>query len=369
MPLSVKVISTTDAFADLKDEWNKLLNSSEATVFQSWEWQWSWWQNFKRGRRLFILLVYDDELIGIAPFCKSFSFLELPMVVVSFLGGVITDYNDFISKSEREREVVEAIFAYLKTLKDWEVLDLNEIRENSPHLKAIREILQKTGSFEKQELIKEVAYRLLLPSNWEDLMVSFSKKFQWNLNYCTRRLLKNYQVKVIRVENEDEIEPAILKFFELHNQRWLKKKIPTLLFSKKYQNFHRQVSLEFFKAGRLALYFLYLNNEPVATLYGFEFKGVFYYYLSGFNPDWASLSVSTVLTGFVIKDAIKNGFQIFDFLRGEEQHKLRWGCALQKNLCLLVAKKKKTANLIARLIAYESLLLKKTKGSLKERIS
>ncbi len=369
MPVSVKVISTTDAFADLKDEWNKLLNSSEATVFQSWEWQWVWWQNFKQGKRLFILLVLDDdELIGIAPLVKSFSLLELPLTVVSFLGGMITDYNDFISKRGHEERVVEAVFSYLKNQDGWEALDLNEISESSPNLRILKKVIQQVGDFEKRELAQDMAYRLFLPSDWDNLLPLLSKKFRWNINYYTRRLFRDYRVKIVRVDDEDEVKRAMDEFFKLHRKRWFEKKIPTLLLSKKYQNFHHQISQEFFQVGKLGLYLLHLNGKAVAALYGFEYGNVFYYYLGGFDPDWAHLSVSNVLTSLVVKETIKRGFKVFDFLRGEEEYKLKWGSSPSQNWRILVAKKRGTANLIVKLIAHESLLIKKVKAGLKFKI-
>jgi len=47
--------------------------------------------------------------------------------------------------------------------------------------------------------------------------------------------------------------------------------------------------------------------------------------LSGFDPKFASISPGTLLIGHAIEQAMADGSQAFDFLRGVERYKYLWG--------------------------------------------
>jgi CelD/BcsL family acetyltransferase involved in cellulose biosynthesis len=50
-----------------------------------------------------------------------------------------------------------------------------------------------------------------------------------------------------------------------------------------------------------------------------------YDYITGFDPDLAALGLGTVLIGCAIQTAAEEGAREFDFLRGREDYKYRWG--------------------------------------------
>lgn len=56
------------------------------------------------------------------------------------------------------------------------------------------------------------------------------------------------------------------------------------------QSFHRESGATLLRQGKLRLYVLRIDSEPVAALYGFLHQRTFYYYLGGFNPSWALLA-------------------------------------------------------------------------------
>ena len=67
------------------------------------------------------------------------------------------------------------------------------------------------------------------------------------------------------------------------------------------------------------------SGRPVAILYGFRWRDTFAYYQTGWDPELAELSLGTVLVQESIKYAAADGARIFDFLRGAEAYKYRFG--------------------------------------------
>ena len=50
-----------------------------------------------------------------------------------------------------------------------------------------------------------------------------------------------------------------------------------------------------------------------------------HYYLSGYDPDLEKLSIGNILVAHAIEQAVRDGATTFDFLRGAEEYKYRWG--------------------------------------------
>jgi CelD/BcsL family acetyltransferase involved in cellulose biosynthesis len=72
---------------------------------------------------------------------------------------------------------------------------------------------------------------------------------------------------------------------------------------------------------------MWLDDAPVAAMYGFEYNKVFYFYQSGFDSAYATHSVGLVMAGLAIKSAIERGVREFDFLHGNETYKYLWASA------------------------------------------
>jgi CelD/BcsL family acetyltransferase involved in cellulose biosynthesis len=75
----------------------------------------------------------------------------------------------------------------------------------------------------------------------------------------------------------------------------------------------------------LRLYALLINDRILAVYYGFLSKGRAYYYLSGFEPEFEKYSLGTLIVGHGIEETIREGANEFDFLRGQEAYKYKWG--------------------------------------------
>jgi CelD/BcsL family acetyltransferase involved in cellulose biosynthesis len=67
-----------------------------------------------------------------------------------------------------------------------------------------------------------------------------------------------------------------------------------------------------------------LDGKPVAAIYGFLYRRMFYFYQAGFDPDYARLSLGLVAQGLAIQAAMEEGAEGYDFLHGDERYKSLW---------------------------------------------
>src|SRR5690348_11043672 len=113
-PLTARVVTSTEGLDALGPAWSALHDVTGASVFQSWEWQRSWWKHFgepdPRRRLLVVVLEADGQVRAIAPF-----FVEevpvlpgFPLRRLSFIGSGLTDYLDvLVSDGDEESSCAE----------------------------------------------------------------------------------------------------------------------------------------------------------------------------------------------------------------------------------------------------------------------
>jgi CelD/BcsL family acetyltransferase involved in cellulose biosynthesis len=76
----------------------------------------------------------------------------------------------------------------------------------------------------------------------------------------------------------------------------------------------------------IRLFFLEVDGEKVASTLCFDWEGSRLLYNSGFNRDFSEYSVGLLLKVICLRDAIDQGKEYFDFLRGPERYKYQLGC-------------------------------------------
>lgn len=68
-----------------------------------------------------------------------------------------------------------------------------------------------------------------------------------------------------------------------------------------------------------------IEDRTVGVLYGFLFGSVFCYFQSGWDPNFSSMSMGSVLVDEAIRRSAEAGCEVFDMLRGPEPYKYRFG--------------------------------------------
>jgi CelD/BcsL family acetyltransferase involved in cellulose biosynthesis len=125
--------------------------------------------------------------------------------------------------------------------------------------------------------------------------------------------------------DEKNFEEALESLFRLHEARWLERGSPGVLADPKLKTFHLEVAGGFLKRGWLRLTSLLLDGCTAGVLYRFEMNGVVFSYQIGFDPKLKRMSPGAILIAHAIREAISRGLKEFDFLRGSESYKYRWG--------------------------------------------
>ena len=338
--LNIKAVTQLDEFSALEDEWKALMrNSNSDNVFLTWEWISTWWECFSTGRQLWILTVrriHDGKLLGLAPlniqrvsYKNIFSYCEL-----SFMENQLAapDHLDIISRAGSEEDVAAAFVSYIfENRSMWDAIRLDNIASGSFFLHLI---LQKKNS--PTMIFYQPCPYIPLTETWENYLSGLSKNARHNILRYGNRLRKEYpdQVNCWRVEKKDALLNMTDIFFSLHLDRKSEQQQESTLKEQQLLVFIRKVVQKFNENGWLHFYMLTVQEEPIAAILCFYYKGLFSFYQQGHHPAWAVYSPGRQITAHAVQQAILNGAREFDFLRGDESFKYTWTNKTHKDICL-----------------------------------
>lgn len=166
---------------------------------------------------------------------------------------------------------------------------------------------------------------LELPPTWEEYLKLLGKNMREQIKRYPKRLEKEFAVEYSLAQTEAEVEVALTDLFRLHGARWRARGQTGVLATPKRQKFHRAVCHAFLKKDWLRLWTLRCNGEAVCVLLNYFYNGKYYFFIGGFNPEYSRWSVGVCLFSKVFQRAIEEGTTEFDFLKGEEEYKYRYG--------------------------------------------
>jgi CelD/BcsL family acetyltransferase involved in cellulose biosynthesis len=324
MALSTNACQDVRGFSELAGEWDDLLHRSAAdTVFLTREFQRVWWRYLGVGDLHIVTFRDDGALIGVAPL-----FLDTDSAgqrVLATVGGVeVADYLDLIAVRGREEQVCAALLDYLTwpEASDWDVLDLNNVPQDSPTL-ALLPALAEARGWSASVAPEDVCPVVQLPDSWDEYLQMLDKKHRHELRRKMRRAEAHERLRWYIVGPEQELNTEVEAFLDLmaasapDKERFL---------TPRMRSFFRELAHVMYDAGWLQLVFLEVEGQRAAAYFNFIYDNRVLVYNSGL--DWQAfphLSTGIVLAGYAIRHAIEHGRAAFDFMQGDERYKYHLG--------------------------------------------
>lgn len=324
--LEVEAVTTTEALERLGTGWEALwARCPDATPFQSPAWLLPWWRAFGEGDLLALALRHQGELVGFAPL-YVYRHPERRERSVRLLGTGNTDYLDVLLAPGFEAEGMRVLFDELgRRAERWDVCDFQQLRAASPLLTA-----PAPEGWSDDVAGQDLCPVLELSALDEDGVAGIPESRCKKLDYYRRRAGRAGTVHVEAVR-DDNLEVLFDALMRLHGARWAACDAPGVLAGEAVQQFHMEVVRGLYDAGLLRLYALTLDGHIVAVYYGLLHRRRAYYYLSGFDPEYDRLSPGHLVVQHAIREAAREGAGAFDFLRGQERYKYRWGAQDRTN--------------------------------------
>lgn len=326
---NIERLSSPEQLRGLEDEWDALLEGlPQCALFLSWAWLSAWWDNFHNGNELWLLTARDGEgkLAGLAPLmCSRHKGGIMTLRRLSFLGAGIANpaYLDFPAREQEDESLATAFLQYLYAhAKQWDILDLQALREGSP-LRA--QILAARGGWLEREPTR--CPFVSLPSSWETFQDKYmNRKLRKTIRYYERRLEKDFPGKVIirSPATAAELDRALDFLIEARRSMPDQAEAANSFANEDYCRFSRDIAHKAFRHGFLRFYQLVVDDRIIAVQHCFNFKGIFYGYQTAYDPDWGKYSPGQQLLVHVFREAVREKANEVDMSPGESDYKARW---------------------------------------------
>jgi CelD/BcsL family acetyltransferase involved in cellulose biosynthesis len=284
----------------------------------------TWWRCL--GNDDLVVIAFRNEvgqLVGLAPLYGSIN--AAGQRELSFVGCVdISDYLDLLIDQEHVETVHQALLDCLESDGGlaWDKLYLCSLPQHSVTHTQLADAARARGwqvTVEQQEVCPVIT----LPGSWEEYLAGIDKKQRHEIRRKIRKIERETDTRWYVIDSEEGLAEAMDTFIRLHQQSTQDKED---FWSDDLIWFFKTVSAEIARAGWLKLFFIEVNGIDAAAMLCFDYNNEFLLYNSGYDPaQFANLSPGNVLTSYTIQEAIRLGRTRYDFLRGDEIYKFRFG--------------------------------------------
>jgi len=314
---------------DLASEWNALLEKTATHVpFMRYEYLQLWWETRGGGEwpdaeLALVTAQQNGRLVGAAPLFYTPNWQDRPALLL--VGSIeISDYLDLLVQPDDLPEFLQALLPFLQQadLPEWKALDLYNILDDSPSMTALCQAADCLGWTCRTEKLQHSPY-IPLPGDWEAYLAGIDKKQRHEIRRKLRRAENSpLPVAWYIVSNHEGLDGHITDFMDLMRMDPDKARFltpPMEAHMRKTARFAAEVD-------SLNLAFLEIGGVKAAGYLSFDFLNRLWVYNSGINwQDYSDYSPGWVLLAHLLRWSNEQGREAFDFMRGDEQYKYRFG--------------------------------------------
>lgn len=314
-------------FSELNaQEWNDLLKESVSdTPFLRHEYQRGWWEHrgggeWQNAQLILISAREDGKLIGIAPlFIAEYEGKNALLLIGSI---EISDYLDVIVRMNDHSRFITGLLDFLASsfADNWSSLDWYNLPDSSPTLAAFKAESESRGWTHLEEMYRPTP-RIALNGDFEEYLSRVEKKQRHEIRRKMRRAIESERGVRWFISDMADPEAEIDAFLKLMEQD--QGKASFLRDSMRAQM--RDVIRTAHENGWLWLAFLEADGQRIAAALNFDYENKLWGYNAGVNRDFMDLSPGWVLLGLILQWCCENGRYEFDFMRGDEDYKYRFG--------------------------------------------
>jgi CelD/BcsL family acetyltransferase involved in cellulose biosynthesis len=337
----VQFLASARDFAEVAPEWNRLHEQCiTASVFNSWIWQYQWWQAYGADQPLRLLVALEGgEAVGVlALYIQTVEVMGVPVRLLRLVGsGGDTHPDDLgpVLAPEREDEIARKLAEAALCIGEVDVIVLSDIDPRSRFPAAVEKAAAEFGCDSVATPCERIAY-VDLPGTWPKYLDSLNSDHRRLIRKARSKAAAAHQVRFFVWDDAAGIDQAVDRLVELHRARWDASGGSDSFSSAQYIDFHRRIIKACFARGWLRLYCLELDGEISAITYCYRFRNRVYLMQAGFDPAKAKATPGRALLGFALEHAIGEGNVVFDFLRGEHRYKDQLATGHRTTRCVRV---------------------------------
>lgn len=284
------------------------------------EWLLPWRSTLGGALPLRVLTVEDGgELLALLPCVEAASEAGRTLAL---MGGEVSDHHD--APVAGDRPAARAAIAGALADGDWTSVTFDRLREDG-WLRGLAREVSSVRARVHEAVEDPPCPTLVAAPESRGLDGVLPDGFAYRLGRARRKAERagGLSLRLART-----VEEALFLFDSLsgfHAARWQARGEPGVLGHPDVQRFHRQVIPGMQRAGVLRMFALELAGALAGVVYAFSTQGRLSFYLSGFDPARESASPGVLAVAGAVEHELSAGVRVFDFLRGREAYKYRFG--------------------------------------------
>jgi CelD/BcsL family acetyltransferase involved in cellulose biosynthesis len=327
--MEFKLHTTFDTLESYAPAWNELVQAGVTNApFLRYEYLSTWWSTCGGGEwdahaRLAVITACEDgRLTGIAPLFQATN--RDGQTALLLLGSIeISDYLDLIVRPEEHDLFFSGLLDWLASQSSlaWQALDWYNLPETSPSLLALKDGAAKQN-WEYQESVYQPSPFIPLPGDFDAYLSGLDKKQRHEIRRKMRRAEEsNLDVRWFIVDDGSRLDAEMEEFLALmaHDPE------KAAFLTEPMRTQMKRAVKAAFEAGYLQLAFLEVDGKKACAYLNFDYDNKIWVYNSGLDREYMDLSVGWVLLGYLLRWANENKRVEFDFLRGDEDYKYKFG--------------------------------------------
>ena len=321
--VSVECVAA-NAFGACAHDWDALLAGDADMPFARHAWIRIWHESFAPGEPLTVFRArVGTRTHAYAPFIKSSARLAgLSCPVWEFPANSHTPRVEW-ALGRKPAAAITAIWRELRTKGEWDVLRWQNVRADSALVHTLLPQARADGFLTMQWEVFSSPFIPLQPGlDPESLLKA---KTRANLRRRRKKLAAHGAIALRCVSgNGADLARALDDAFRIEASGWKGEGGTAVQCDADTAQFYRTLAQHEAGSGRLTLYFLDLNGEPIAFHYGLRYRDRYYLLKPGYLATYASYSPGQLLMTEVLRDLVQHGVREFDFLGHNMPWKREW---------------------------------------------
>lgn len=329
--MRVTRLDSLDACREIATVWDFM---AQGIPFRRTAWLHNWWRSFQGNDALYVLQVTDEQgaVVGIAPWFLEHSLRHGCVVRPLGSGMACSDYLGILATDEHREQVAHALAEWLTAAaagdlggaNRWDLLDLISWDARDPMLISFMEHLEAAGS----DVFRRPAmscWAIPLPETWEEYLKQLGKSHRKSVRRINNRWLRSGDATVRIVDTAKDYEPALKILIDLHQVRHTSLGRPGCFASEAFSRFIGWATRQLLREELLQICWVEMEGRPLAVEYNLLSEEGMFNYLGGISTEGLEVGPGNILKIALLQTAIEQKKRFFDFLRGDEQYKFRWG--------------------------------------------
>jgi CelD/BcsL family acetyltransferase involved in cellulose biosynthesis len=327
---SWQLASSATEFLKLKADWEHLFEqNSRHSPFLAWGWVNAWLRHIAGPHELRIACWRDalGELQFVLPLISRTSGRssgQRNLALVCSYGPECSDHLGCLRVPAHESKIAEiSAVAISRFFDQRHRISLAYLDNAGEYPSRLKSALQANGRTVRQT-DDVVCPTVDLAKSWDEHLLKLSRNFRSQIRRHYKRISEHEQVQ-FRAINETDAESFTYELMQLNRARIREKGEVSSLESESFRNFLAEAVPYMASHGIAWMDVIEDSGNIVGSALNFVHGESVYFYMGGFDEKAKNLRPGTALFALVMMRSISAGYAHYNFLRGAEAYKYRWG--------------------------------------------